>query len=300
MKKWFSFSIIGLTLITLFGCTIYIDSDNAEDTTKQSKNIIRKKYSKQPLTRKQLGRLIEMTVYTGPAEKYGDLILDQRAMQLNSKPVRFSHGKHRKRFTCGVCHTELEFSLELDGTEITRADYLDGRYCGACHNGKVAFSTEFACNACHITADRADGSNLPNPAAKLEPPLPKTKYGDQVDWVTALETDAIQPLNFIPGRVQMTSSMPLPQHLEKPLYWTTNAANVIVRFPHTSHTAWLDCSNCHPDLFTIKSTGTVEFDKESNLYGQFCGACHMNVAFPMNGCGRCHPGVKNYNRGKFQ
>jgi len=299
MQKRLVFSMIGLTLLTLFGCTIYMDYDDVEDASDQSRNIIRKKYSTQPLPRKELSRLIEMTVYTGPAEEYGELILDRRAMQLNSKPVRFSHGKHRKKFTCGVCHTELEFSLELDGTEITRADYLDGRYCGACHNGKIAFSTEFACNACHITADRDDGTTLPVPATNSTHPLPKTKHGDHINWVAAMETEAIQPLSFIPGRVQMTSSMPLPKHLEKPLYWTTNAANVIVRFPHRSHTEWLDCSNCHPDLFTIKQTGTIEFNKESNLYGQFCGACHMNVAFPMNGCGRCHPGVKNYNSRKF-
>jgi len=81
MQKRLVFSMIGLTLLTLFGCTIYMDYDDVEDASDQSRNIIRKKYSTQPLPRKELGRLIEMTVYTGPAEEYGDLILDRRAMQ---------------------------------------------------------------------------------------------------------------------------------------------------------------------------------------------------------------------------
>lgn len=299
MKPGILLTLIALICITLVGCTIAIYSDDPVDQAAEEKTVVKKKHAKEPLTRGELGRLIEMTVYNGPADEYGDLILDRRAARLNSKPVRFSHSKHRKRFTCGVCHTELEFSLELDGTEITRSDYLEGRYCGACHNGKVAFSTEYACDACHMTAAYKLKRQEKEPPQLEEQPLPTTKYGDQVDWVSALETGAIQPLDYIPGQVRMNRNMALPKHLEKPLYWTTSARNVIVRFPHTAHTQWLDCANCHPDLFTIKSTGTVEFHKETNLYGQYCGACHMNVAFPMNGCGRCHPGVKNYSRRKF-
>jgi c(7)-type cytochrome triheme protein len=87
--------------------------------------------------------------------------------------------------------------------------------------------------------------------------------------------------------------MPLPEHLELPMRWTTRSPRTLVNFPHKEHTQWLDCANCHPDLFTTKQMGTVEFDKEKNLYGMYCGACHMKVAFPMNACSRCHPGQKD-------
>ena len=30
-------------------------------------------------------------------------------------------------------------------------------------------------------------------------------------------------------------------------------------FPHKAHTAWLDCDNCHPDLFNIKKKGNAFF-----------------------------------------
>lgn len=28
------------------------------------------------------------------------------------------------------------------------------------------------------------------------------------------------------------------------------------------------------------------------LKGEFCGVCHLSVAFPVNDCARCHPGLK--------
>ena len=28
------------------------------------------------------------------------------------------------------------------------------------------------------------------------------------------------------------------------------------------------------------------------LNGEFCGVCHLTVAFPMDDCQRCHPGMK--------
>lgn len=260
---------------------------------KEKLTVIQKTYSTPPLSRSKLKELIDMTVYTGAPEFYGDLTLDEQVEQYGSTPVIFSHRTHRSRYTCSVCHIELEFSTTQGETGITREDYLDGRYCGACHDGKTAFSTEFACDACHIEID----PNAPSyPARTFETgsmPLPTVKYGDNIDWVKALQQGAIAPQRSLYDDTQYPS-MPLPDHLLQPLLWTTATPNLLVRFPHVEHVEWLDCSNCHPDLFSIKQTGTVEFDKESNLYGKFCGTCHMNVALPMNGCSRCHPRLKDH------
>jgi len=236
-----------------------------------------------------------MISYTGQPEYYGHIILDRRAKKHKSKPVVFSHQIHRRYFTCNVCHTELEFSLSKGQTDITREDYLDGRYCGACHNGEIAFSTEFACDACHQDINPNERAYPPHKVRGEDVPLPQTAYGDHINWVNAIEQEMILPQRSLPDEDE-TLGMPLPRHLEQPMFWTTALPSVIVHFPHAEHMKWLDCSNCHPDLFSIKQAGTVAFDKESNLYGQFCGACHMNVAFPMNGCSRCHPRIKDYSR----
>jgi len=63
-------------------------------------------------------------------------------------------------------------------------------------------------------------------------------------------------------------------------------------FPHTPHMQWLDCNNCHPDIFNIKKKTTKHFAMARILEGEFCGVCHLNVAFPMDGCKQCHPGMK--------
>jgi c(7)-type cytochrome triheme protein len=57
----------------------------------------------------------------------------------------------------------------------------------------------------------------------------------------------------------------------------------------------MDCSNCHPDIFSIKKKGTGDFSMDKNIFGNFCGACHMTVAFPMNDCKRCHPKMSNFS-----
>lgn len=291
--------VFSLLLLLTGGCgDVYLVGGGFEQShqarnTEAADNIIKKSYTRPPLTRLELDQLIDMTVYTGQPEVYGDIIIDEQAKeQGRSAPVIFSHRTHRSRYTCSVCHIELEFSLAQGETGITRADYLDGRYCGACHNGKLAFSTKFACDACHLEIDPNAPAYPARTSDSANPILPKTKYGDNINWVKALQQGAIEPQRSLFDNTQYPS-MPLPDHLEKPLLWTTATPNLLVRFPHVEHVEWLDCSNCHPDLFSIKQTGTVEFNKESNLYGQFCGTCHMNVALPMNGCSRCHPRLKD-------
>jgi c(7)-type cytochrome triheme protein len=64
-------------------------------------------------------------------------------------------------------------------------------------------------------------------------------------------------------------------------------------FPHNKHTAWLDCSDCHPYIFNIKKKFTKGFRMMTNIRGEFCGVCHTNVAFPMTDCVRCHPDIKD-------
>lgn len=282
------------------GCGIIENGNPAAHKGKQEPiNLVRKKYKRPPLSRSELDKLISMTIYEGAPEYYGDLILDKECKKNGVNPVVFSHRTHRSRYTCNVCHLELEFSLYKGKTGITREDYLDGRYCGACHNGTIAFSTDGACTSCHIALNKKKKPGYePITLKELEGQLPTTDYGDGIDWNKAIKDKIISPKTTLSAN-NGANSMSLPTHLEVPLYWTTNisniynVSNIYVRFPHVEHIQWLNCSNCHPDLFSIKQTGTVEFDKKSNLYGQFCGTCHMTVALPLNGCSRCHPGVKD-------
>jgi c(7)-type cytochrome triheme protein len=64
------------------------------------------------------------------------------------RPVVFPHWFHRVRFRCKVCHADLGFQFKAGGNQINMLKIIDGQYCGACHNGELAWSAE-NCNLCH-------------------------------------------------------------------------------------------------------------------------------------------------------
>lgn len=80
--------------------------------------------------------------------EYADVIINKRADKEGMRPVIFPHWFHRIRFRCKVCHHELGFEMRAGGNDITMADIIDGKFCGMCHNGEVAWSLE-NCDLCH-------------------------------------------------------------------------------------------------------------------------------------------------------
>ena len=110
--------------------------------------------------------------------------------------------------------------------------------------------------------------------------LPPDTVGNQVRWVQALDEGHIQPRTSIqPGtRVNLRTSEVLLKN---------TGEMAMVRFPHRQHTAWLDCSNCHDQLFAQKA-GATRINMMLILQGEQCGLCHGAVAFPLTECARCH------------
>jgi c(7)-type cytochrome triheme protein len=68
-------------------------------------------------------------------------------LETSGMPVNFTHQSHAKRFNCSECHPKL-FLMKKGGTKLAMDDMYKGNSCGACHNGKKAFSTS-ACTKCH-------------------------------------------------------------------------------------------------------------------------------------------------------
>jgi c(7)-type cytochrome triheme protein len=126
---------------------------------------------------------------------------------------------------------------------------------------------------------------------KFAATMPQSAFGNGIDWAKGLREGKITPQNTLkPEQTVMT----LPDKLRQPLKLGTTSPRSDVIFSHEEHFAGLDCSSCHPDIFNIKKKGTQQFSMEANLYGSFCGACHMMVAFPLSDCRRCHPSMSNY------
>jgi len=82
------------------------------------------------------------------AAEYADVVLNRRAEKEGMRPVVFPHWFHRIRFQCRVCHAELGFKMRVGSNDVTMNDIADGKFCGACHNGDIAWSPD-RCDLCH-------------------------------------------------------------------------------------------------------------------------------------------------------
>lgn len=80
--------------------------------------------------------------------EYGDVVINNYADAAGVRPVVFPHWFHRVRFRCKVCHTDLGFKFQAGGNEINMVKIIDGQFCGACHNGNIAWAVE-NCDLCH-------------------------------------------------------------------------------------------------------------------------------------------------------
>jgi cytochrome c oxidase cbb3-type subunit 2 len=137
--------------------------------------------------------------------------------------------------------------------------------------------------------------------------LPKDAAGG-VDWVQALKEGVIAP------RPQAPSAPPpeAPFRLES-LAQVLNASGedpllldlkllleddmklvpgdapfFEVRFPHSSHLLWLNCSSCHPWILGKRGVGM-----EAIFDGDYCGKCHGKVSYhPETACSRCHVNLR--------
>jgi c(7)-type cytochrome triheme protein len=62
-----------------------------------------------------------------------------------------------------------------------------------------------------------------------------------------------------------------------------------IRFSHELHSKWNGCDVCHPEIFpSDRNNPTARVTMYQIAKGKFCGACHVKVAFPVNGCNKCH------------
>ena len=90
----------------------------------------------------------QCAIVTPIGAEYGDVVLNKRSEKEGVAPVIFPHWFHRIRYRCKVCHSELGFEMRAGANQVLMADIVRGKFCGACHNGDIAWSTE-NCRLCH-------------------------------------------------------------------------------------------------------------------------------------------------------
>ncbi|MBF0420422.1 MAG: cytochrome c, class I [Magnetococcales bacterium] len=138
-------------------------------------------------------------------------------------------------------------------------------------------------------AQAADGIHDPdNPGTpQLQPPkeaftnFTNSNAGNYINWVQTLKSNAINP------RYDRQDPNAEALILDLDIVREVKGSMPDVVYPHDRHTAWLDCSNCHPDIF-IPEKGKNAISMAQILMGQKCGVCHGKVAFPVSECRLCH------------
>ena len=219
-------------------------------------------------------------------DEYGRVVMDNLSTKAGTSPAVFEHWSHRARFTCRVCHVDIGFAMQANATRVTEADNRKGFYCGACHNGKLAFGVrktpggeDPSCARCHVSAAGA-GPDF----AKATAGLPRGRFGNGVDWEAAEREGKIRPVDTLPGVTVVRKPLEIP-----PDYDITAQISALpeIVFSHKKHAVWGGCELCHPDVFTVKR-GASKFTMEEIFKGRYCGACHGTVAFPTTDCQRCH------------
>lgn len=133
------------------------------------------------------GLLIMMILVAGWADmqvahaEYGDIVINNYSDGAGMRPAVFPHWFHRIRFRCKVCHADLGFKFKAGSNEINMVKIIDGQYCGACHNGNIAWSVE-NCNLCHsgkpntpTQVHQSTTNSLVVPAVAAAPAQPQTQ-----------------------------------------------------------------------------------------------------------------------------
>ena len=80
----------------------------------------------------------------------GDIVFKRKGAPGGTAPAVFPHWVHRIRYKCYACHPAL-FKMKAGANEISMEAIQQGKSCGACHNGKIAWAVTFeSCGRCHV------------------------------------------------------------------------------------------------------------------------------------------------------
>lgn len=226
----------------------------------------------------------------------GRVVLDSFSSKIGMPAVTFDHLSHRVRHTCRACHADLGFAMKAGETQVSAATNEEGSHCGACHDGKARSDgkTIFGscsgwpradpargCTRCHTGADHGAGPAL----EQLRATLPLDAAGD-IDWGAAQRRGLVKPLDFVEGVSVKRPSMRIDRDVTIQAFgtWLEN-----VTFSHKKHATWNGCELCHPDIFPVTRRSAAKYTMSDIRAGRYCGVCHVNVAFSIGTCQRCHP-----------
>ena len=215
--------------------------------------------------------------------------------------VVFSHRDHINKKglanNCRACHDAL-FDLKKK-KHFSMADMRSGASCGACHDGKKAFTID-DCARCHQTKEIQYKVKATGP----------TGFSHKLHLAVSADCSRCHPSIFAAGpnkRVTMaemekgkscgachngTKASGLGTcttcHPVQEITYHVEATGP-THFSHKIHLEVAGCGECHPKLYSLnqknRRVGMAAMEK-----GKSCGACHNSKkAFSVKECLKCHP-----------
>lgn len=213
--------------------------------------------------------------------------------------VVFSHKTHLAqkdiRNNCKTCHNAI-YDMKKR-TRHTMAAMEEGKSCGACHNGKRAFSID-RCARCHEVRDVVFQVAATGP----------TKFSHK-KHIAKRQCGACHPQLYKIGQSNITGMAAMEEgkscgacHNGKEAFaigkcsrcHPTKELKIAVKetgpvsFSHKKHVAVSRCENCHTKLYPTSGRNRVTMAEMEK--GKSCGACHNGTgAFALQKCKGCHP-----------
>jgi c(7)-type cytochrome triheme protein len=97
-----------------------------------------------------LALLVAALFVTSTLAVEGDIAFTRKGGGDGTPPAVFPHWFHRIRYKCYACHPSI-FEMKAGANAITMDAIREGKFCGTCHNGKIAWEVGFdTCSRCHV------------------------------------------------------------------------------------------------------------------------------------------------------
>lgn len=213
----------------------------------------------------------------------------------------FSHAVHLEMsYACSECHNKT-FIAGPNRVSHTMNDMESGKSCGACHDGKTAFSSKVDCQKCH--------KNVKDIRFKAF----DARFSHS-DHLKMFKCDECHSAIFIGGVRSIRYTMPQMEqgkscgacHDDKAAFGVTKNCEKChpspppdrifkvkdagtVLYSHLKHRDKFSCAHCHNDIFTA-GVVSKRFTMSDMDKGKSCGACHDGkTAFSVKTCSKCHP-----------
>lgn len=217
--------------------------------------------------------------------------------------VLFSHSIHKSMFACGDCHNKI-LATGASAKRYSMADMEKGKSCGACHDGKTAFSVK-SCSKCHPVKDIqfSDDARFSH-----DRHLSMYSCGDchSQPYIAGAGNKRFSMQQMEKGEScglchDGSTAFSVKGACDKCHKSTVNIVYKVKQtgnttFSHSVHTALFSCTDCHNSIFIAGAKKNKPATMADMEKGISCGACHdEKSAFGVkSNCQKCHT-VKQIN-----